>query len=53
MSNLHNQEIMERLYDEAYELLVNQQPIPWPSDLDNDTLHRAAVELAKDWRTDK
>ena len=47
MSNIHNEAIMERLYDEAYEELVKKQPIPWPTDLDNDTLHEAAVELAK------
>tara|TARA_R100001163_G_C5011136_1_gene157015 strand:- start:765 stop:938 length:174 start_codon:yes stop_codon:yes gene_type:complete len=47
VSNIHNEAIMERLYDEAYEFLVNQKPIPWPSDMDKDTLHRAAVELAK------
>ena len=47
MSNIHNEAIMERLYDEAYEELLKQQPIPWPTDFDNDTLHEAAVELAK------
>ena len=47
MSNTHNEAIMERLYDEAYEELVKQLPIPWPADLDNDTLHGQAVALAK------
>ena len=47
MSNTYNEEVMERLYDEAYEELVKQQPILWPADLDNDTLHEQAVALDK------
>ena len=53
MSNPYHEAFMEQLYDEAYEELVKQQPIPWPADLDNDTLHEQAVELArKRWEFD-
>ncbi len=45
MSNLHNQEIMERLYDEAYEQLV-QQHQSWRAYMSEDELHNATVELA-------
>jgi len=46
MSNAHNEAIMERLYDEAYEQLV-QQHQSWRAYMSEDELHNAAVELAK------
>jgi len=46
VSNIHNEAIMERLYDEAYEQLV-QQHQSWRAYMSEDELHEAAVELAK------
>ena len=46
MSNTHNDAIMERLYDEAYEQLV-QQHQSWKAYMSEEQLHNAAVELAK------
>ena len=46
MSNAHNDAIMERLYDEAYEQLV-QQHQSWEAYMSEEQLHNAAVELAK------
>ena len=46
MSNTHNDAIMERLYDEAYEQLV-QQHQSWRAYMSEEQLHNAAVELAK------
>ena len=46
MSNAHNDAIMERLYDEAYEQLV-QQHQSWKAYMSEEQLHNAAVELAK------
>lgn len=42
MSNIHNEEIMERLYDEAYEDLWGSYVINNP-----EQHHNAAVKLAK------
>ena len=51
MSNTHNEEIMERLYDEAYQQLYENPPIP-PSHITDvcdyqEWLERQASELAK------
>ena len=45
MSNLYNQEIMERLYDEAYEELRPHYEIKWSSF--RIEIHKAAIALAK------
>ena len=45
MSNLHNQEIMERLYDEAYEELRPAYESKWSSF--RLEIHNAAIALAK------
>ena len=45
MSNLHNQEIMERLYEDAYEQLVYQHPSHYLY-IDKEQMHNAIVELA-------
>ncbi len=45
MSNLYNQEIMERLYDEAYEELRPHYEIKWSSF--RREIHKAAIALAK------
>jgi len=57
MSNIHNDEIMERLYDEAWQQLYANPPIP-PSHITNvydyqEWLEEQAVELAqKRWEFD-
>jgi hypothetical protein len=53
MSNIHNDEIMERLYDEAYEELSIKYEFELVMPRDEYALHCAAVELAqKRWEND-
>ena len=46
MSNQQNEAILERLYEEAYEQLV-QQHQSWRAYISEEKMHNAAVELAK------
>jgi len=48
VSNIHNDAILERLFDEAWVELCNKHP-----DLDEDTIYNMASELAqKRWEFD-
>ena len=46
MSNHQNEQILERLYDEAYEQLVKHHQC-WRAYMSEETLHEAAMALAK------
>ena len=55
MSNIHNDEIMERLYDEAYVQILNDNPrVPAEDTVKyEEWLHDEAVKLAqKRWEFD-